>query len=275
MSNQKFRQIILLLVMVVVAFIFLYPLIIVFVNSVKPLKEIISNPLAFPTELSFGNYKAAWNNINILHVMKNTLIITVLSVTGIIVFASTMAYWSERFPTKISDIFVKMVISSMLIPFASLMIPLVQVMRVVHLNNTLLGAVVVYWGIGLAFAFFMTRGAVKGIPVELEEAAMIDGCGRIKIFFLVVVPLLKPTVLSIAVMDIFWIWNDFIVPLIMLNNEKNSTIQLAISRMFGMYSSRWDIALPTLAMTLVPVIIVFLLLQRKIMTGVVAGAVKG
>ena len=163
----------------------------------------------------------------------------------------------------------------MLIPFASLMLPLVQVMKVLGLNNSMFGTILTYWGIGLAFAFFMMQSAVKGLPVELEESARIDGCSRTRIFFSIIIPLLKPTIVSVVLMDMFWIWNDFMVPLIMMNNERLMTIQLSISRLFGQYASKWDIALPALVMTILPIVIVFILLQKKIMDGVIAGAVKG
>lgn len=127
----------------------------------------------------------------------------------------------------------------------------------------------------MAFAFFIIQSAVKGVPLELEEAGMIDGCTRTRIFFVIVLPLLKPAIITVAVMDMFWIWNDFIVPLITLNNMDQSTIQLAISRLFGQYSSKWDIALPALVMTLLPVLIVFVIFQKRIVGGVMAGAVKG
>ena len=148
-------------------------------------------------------------------------------------------------------------------------------MRFLHLNNSLFGGVLVYWGIGLAFAFFMMQSAVKSLPVELEEAAYIDGCSRIKTFFIIVLPMLRPTMISVILMDMFWVWNDFMVPLIMMNNERLMTIQLAISRLFGLYSSKWDIALPALVLTMLPIVVIFIVMQKKIMDGVIAGAVKG
>lgn len=121
----------------------------------------------------------------------------------------------------------------------------------------------------------MMRGAVKGLPYELEEAAKIDGCGPVKVFFKVVMPLLQPTMVTVFVMDIFWIWNDFIIPLILLDNGKLSTIQLAIKKLFSMYATKWDLALPGLMMSILPIVIVFVILQKKIINGIMAGAVKG
>lgn len=275
-KRYKAQQALIFTVVLLIALVFVYPLFLIAMNSVKPLAEILVSPLSFPKAAQAAmNYSKAIEEINILHVVKNTAILTVCSVAGITLFSAMTSYWCYRYPSKYSKVFETCVILSMLIPFASLMLPLVQVMKVFGINNSMFGTILTYWGIGLAFAFFMIQSAVKGLPLELEESARIDGCSRIKIFFSIVVPLLKPTMISVVLMDMFWIWNDFIVPLIMMNNERLMTIQLAISRLFGQYSSKWDIALPALVMTLIPIVVVFILLQKKIMDGVIAGAVKG
>lgn len=275
MRKHKASNIVLLIVMIVLALIFLCPLFIAGINSFKPLGEIISEPLKVPAQWLFSNYANAFAALEIPKVMANTAIITAASVAGIVIFAAMTAYWSERYPTVYSKVFEKLLILSMLIPFASIMIPLVQVMKVIHLNSTLQGTILTYWGVGLAFAYFMMRGAVKGLPYELEEAARIDGCGPVQVFFKVVMPLLQPTMVTVLVMDIFWVWNDFIIPLILLDSGKLSTIQLAIKKLFSMYATKWDLALPGLMMSILPIVIVFILLQKKIINGIMAGAVKG
>lgn len=275
-KRSRNQKILIFILVLVIAVAFVYPLFLIVMNSLKPLAEILMTPLMFPkAPQAFQNYQKAFEEISILHVMKNTAILTVCSVGGITVLATMTAYWTYRYPTKFSIVFEKVVVLSMLIPFAALMLPLVQVMKTIGINNSMPGTVLTYWGIGLAFAFFMMQSAVKGLPLELEESARIDGCSRTRIFFVIAVPLLRPTMVSVVLMDMFWIWNDFIVPLIMMNNERLMTIQLAISRLFGQYQSKWDIALPALVMTLIPIVVVFILLQKKIMDGVIAGAVKG
>lgn len=276
MKKERTTKIIIFLIVLAIAIVFVYPLFLIVMNSFKPLSEILINPLALPDKMQAAkNYSDAIGEIDILHVMTNTLILTVGSVAGIVVLATMSAYWTYRFKTRYAKFFETMVILSMLIPFASLMLPLVQVMHFIKLSNTMFGAILTYWGIGLAFAFFMIQSAVKAVPIELEESAMIDGCSRTRTFFVIVLPLLRPTILSVILMDMFWIWNDFIVPLILMNNQKLMTIQLAISRLFGQYASKWNIALPALTLTMLPIVIVFILLQKKIINGVVAGAVKG
>lgn len=273
--RKKFKNSILFFLMLFFALLFLYPLFIVLINSFKPLGDIIGTPLSLPKTFQFENYKNAWNTVEIPKVMINTTIITLLSVTGIVMIAAMTAYWSDRHPTWYTKIFSRLLIISMLIPFASLMIPLVQVIKFLGLNNSLQGAIVTYWGIGLPFAYFMMRGAVISLPIELEEAAYINGCGPVKVFWVIILPLLQPTMVSIFIMDIFWIWNDFMVPLILLDSGKLGTIQLAIKKLFSMYASKWDLALPALVMTIVPIVVVFVLLQKKIINGILSGAVKG
>ncbi|AHV97920.1 carbohydrate ABC transporter permease [Paenibacillus sabinae] len=275
MKKNPVSMLITFMVVLAGVLIFVAPLWIMVMNSFKPLNEIIAFPLRFPDEWSFDNYVKAWEEVNIPNIMKNTAIVSFSAVCGVIILATMTAYWAERHPTVYSRIFSSAILLSMLIPFATIMIPLVQVMKFMHLNNTIPGAVLAYWGIGLAFAFFMIRSGVKTLPYELEEAARIDGCGVIQVFVRIVFPLLSPVVFSVFVMDMFWVWNDFMIPLVLLNNQKLSTVQLAINRLFGMYNSRWDIALPALTMSMLPIIVIFILLQKKIVGGVMAGAVKG
>lgn len=266
---------ILFLIMFCMALLFLYPLFIVFINSFKSLGNIIASPLSLPKTIHFENYKNAWNIVEIQKVMVNSTIITLISDMGIVIISAMTAYWIERHPTIYAKTLSRLLIISMLLPFASLMIPLVQIIKFLGMNNTLQGAIVTYFGIGLPFAYFMMRGAVLSLPYELEEAALIDGCGQIKIFWNIVLPILQPTMVSIFVMDMFWIWNDFMVPLILLDSGELSTIQLAIKKLFSMYASKWDIALSALVMTITPIVIVFVLLQKKIISGILSGAVKG
>ena len=225
------QKMIIFVIVLMIALVFVYPLFLIVMNSVKPIAEILVTPLSLPKAVQASvNYAKAFEEINVLNVVKNTAVLTVCSVAGITLLASMTSYWTYRYPTKYSRILETIIILSMLIPFASLMLPLVQVMKTLGINNTMFGTVLTYWGIGLAFAFFMIQSAVKGLPLELEESARIDGCSRTRIFFSIVIPLLKPTMVSVVLMDMFWVWNDFMVPLIMMNNERLMTIQLAISR---------------------------------------------
>ena len=178
----------------------------------------MTKPLSWPDVFQIENYVKAFKEVNVLHVLKNTAVLTIGSVAGITLLAAMTAYWTFRYQTKYSKVFETFVILSMLIPFASLMLPLVQVMKVLGLNNSIFGTILTYWGIGLAFAFFIMHISVKGLPVELVESARIDGCSRTSIFFSIIIPLLNPTIFSVVLLDMFCLWHAFMVLLLILNN---------------------------------------------------------
>ena len=255
--------------------VFLYPLMIVFINSVKPIGEILSNPLSLPKTLQLKNFQEAWETADIGKLLTNSTILTVGSVTGVVILSSMSAYWCSRYVSSVTKTITTLLMLSMLIPFASLMIPLVKVTNFLHINNTVYGAVLVFCGVGLAFGFFMMQSAVKMVPIELEEAAKIDGCGPIRVFFCIVFPLVKNTMFSLIAMDLFWVWNDFMIPQTILNSTRYDTVQVGINKMFGMYSSKWDIALAALVITILPTMIAFFLLQKQILGSVTEGATKG
>lgn len=265
----------LLIIMILSALLFLFPFAIIVMNSIKPLSEIVKHPLSLPQIIQIENYANVFQYIDVPRVVANTAIICLFSLIGLLLFCSMAAFWCECFPTRFSNLYKKVLMVSMLVPFASLMIPLVKVMSSLHLNNTLYGVVITFWGIGQAFAFFIIDSSAQSIPPTLYEAATIDGANPVQMYFKIGLPLMKPSLISVFVMDLFWIWNDAQVSLILLNNQKLSTIQLAINRLFGAYASKWDIALPALVLTILPMLIVYLILQKQIIEGVSAGAVKG
>ena len=186
-----------------------------------------------------------------------------------------VAYWTVRHPSRYSRLFEKLLVCSLLIPFAAVMLSLVKTMSALHLTSSLWGGIITYSGMGIAFGTFMMIGAVKGIPLELEESAHLDGANVYQTFFLIVMPLLRPTLLSLFVLDLFWIWNDYIVALTLLNTSDLMTLQLAINKLFGLYSNQWDVALPAIVISILPILVINVIMQKKIVAGVAAGAVKG
>lgn len=255
--------------------IFIYPLTIVLLNAVKPIGEILADPLRLPAHLQLENFLRAWETASIGKLLKNSAVLTVFSVGGLVILSSMSAYWCCRYVNPVTKLLTNLLMVSMLIPFASLMIPLVKVTNVLRMNNTMYGAVIIFWGIGLAFGFFIMQSSVKLIPKELEEAAAIDGCGPIRTFFCIVFPLIKNAAFSLMAMDIFWVWNEFMIPQTMLNSSRYDTVQVGINKLFGMYSSKWDIALAALVITMIPPMITFLVLQKQILNSVLEGSTKG
>lgn len=259
----------------ILALLFFSPFALVILNSVKPQSQIMTDLLGLPTTVMWENYSNAWSSLNMSTVLTNTVVVSLGSVLIIILLAAMVAYWMVRHSTRYSRIFQKLLLGSLLIPFASVMLPLVKTMSTLGLNTSLWGGILTYVGIGLAFATFIMTGAVRAIPVEIEEAAMIDGCNVYQVFFKIVLPIVRPTFFSIFILDLFWIWNDYIVALIMFNNSGLHTVQLAINKLFGLHANQWDIALPAIVMSIMPILVINVLLQKKIIAGVAAGATKG
>lgn len=252
-----------------------FPMLLILINSFKSNGEILSDMLALPTGLSFGNYREAIAKMNFLLKFGNTVLVSVLSVAGIVLFASMAAYKVTRVKNRMSNVIYYGILFTMAIPFQVLMVPVVIVARSLHIVNTLYGMIFMYWGFLLPMAVFLYCGFIKGVPKDLEEAAMIDGCGQFRAFFYVVFPILKPITATVAIINILGVFNDFMLPLIMINSERLKTIQLSMSVFYGTYLNRWDLIMPALVLSILPALVFFLLFQKQIIKGMADGAVKG
>lgn len=259
----------------IAAFIFLYPLFLVLINSMKTFQEVVTDVVALPKKITFENYTKAFELMKYPNLFFNTLMVTVIGVSGIILVSSLAGYKLSRTKTKYSWLIFIICIAPMMIPFHSYMISLVKVAKMMHLINSTYGLGVIYWGLGAPLALFMYHGFVKTVPKEMDECALIDGCPPFKAYFRIIFPLLKPVTVSVIVLNMMWIWNDFLLPLLMLSgNQKSKTLQIAAYGFFGQYKIEWHYAMAGVLMTIIPPIIVFLLLQKHILKGMVAGAVK-
>ncbi|WP_416149919.1 carbohydrate ABC transporter permease [Salipaludibacillus sp. HK11] len=262
-------------ILFICAILFFVPFYFVIVNSFKGLDEVLTNTAALPQYITFENFIIVWGQLDFLRVIMNTIIITLFSNIGVIIISSMAAYWLVRKPSKFTSIIFILFVSSMVIPFQSIMIPIVQVMREIGLMNTHLGLIVTYIGLACSFSTFLFHGFIRSIPEEIEEAAMIDGCSRLAVFWRIIFPMLTPIISTVLILNTFWFWNDFQVQLVLLHSSELHTIQLAINSLFGEHVMRWELALPALMMGTLPAVIVFLFLQRYIIAGVSSGAVKG
>lgn len=261
-----------LLVLTIFLIYFLVPFLLVFLNTFKSNAELISNPLALPKKIDFTNYITAFKSMNFISAFFNTLVITVCSV-GLIVLISSMAAYI--FVRKNWNFLYYLMVASIFIPFQAIMIPLVTIYgSYLHLMNSKLTLIYLYLGFGVAFAVFLYHGFIKGIPVELEEAAMIDGCNRFQTFFTIIFHLLKPITITIIILDMLWIWNDFLLPILVLQDTANRTLQLSTYNFFGSYSVQYSLLMAGLVMTMIPAVIVYLLLQKHIIKGIMKGALK-
>ncbi len=276
MKAKKSGIIILEIVMVLAALVFLYPILLVFYNSLKSFSEVMSDVIALPKRLAFENYSYVWQYINYPRLFLNNLIVTVVGLVGIVLFSSVAAYKLSRTRTRYSWIIYLFCIVPMLIPFQTIMITVLKLAKSLHVSDSVWGLGIQYWGFFAPFAVFLYHGFIKTIPREVDESALVDGASSIRMFFEIIFPLLKSITSTLIVIDAMRIWNDFLLPLIMVNGSKTTkTLTLAIYTFIGEYITDWQYAMTAMVMAVLPSILFFIFMQKYIVKGVVAGAVKG
>ncbi len=257
---------------------YLVPFFLILINSFKSKKTIIRTPLMLvdPNGLSLSNYTSAFKQMEYMKAFTNSLIITVCSLVFIIFLSSLAAYYFAREDTKASKICFAAIVAAMVIPFQTLMIPLISIygakLGMLNKRETL---IYLYVGFGMGLAIFVYHSFIRtSIPRSLEEASIIDGCSKYQTFFYIVFPLLKPTTATLIVLDVLWLWNDYLLPSLILGKKALYTLPLSTYVFYGTYSNDLGKIMAGLILTILPVIIIYLILQKQIIDGVVAGAVK-
>jgi len=265
-------------VLLILSVLFLVPIIIVIINSFKSRIYISSQPLKLPnaeTFVALENYINGVTSSDFFSAFLRSLFITVVSVILIVLFASMAAWYIVRSNSKITKGIYYMLVFSMIVPFQMVMYTMTYVANRANLDNVF-GITFVYLGFGAGLSVFMLCGFIKSIPMEIEEAAMIDGASPIQAFFTVVFPMLKPTAITVAILNTMWIWNDYLLPYLVLGSDKKTipvAIQLAMQGAYG--STDYGGFMAMLVLAIVPIIIFYIFCQKYIIKGVVAGAVKG
>lgn len=262
----------------ILCLLYVFPIFVIVINAFKKKVYINDQPFSMPnaeTYTGFKNFMEAINKYKFIEAVGWTVFITVASVAVILLCTSMCAWYITRVKSKFSKIMYFLCVFSMVVPFQMVMFTLSLIANRMRLN-TPFGLIIVYLGFGAGLVVFMFCGFVKSIPVEIEEAAMIDGCTPLQTFFLVVLPIMKPTYISVGILETMWIWNDFLLPYLVLDVKKYRTISMAIQYMRGSYG-RVDMGaiMATLVMAVIPVIVFYLSCQKYIIKGVAAGAVKG
>lgn len=270
-SPRKISMFIIEVVMFLFASLFLFPGLMTLINSLKSHPEIIMNPFSLPTKLHLTNFINAWHETNFPVVLGNTFIITLGSTLGIILVSSMAAYALVRFKWKISWVIFLVFTFSMVVPFQAIMVPLFANAKNLNLLNVL-GIIPIYIGLGCPLAIFMYHGFIKGVPVEIEESAAIDGASMFRRFFQVVFPLLTPITATVAILNVLWIWNDFLLPLLIIPGQ---TLQLAQYKFIGQFRQDYALAMASLVLSASPIVLFYLVMQKYIIKGISAGAVKG
>lgn len=258
-----------------VGIVFVSPLYLVFVNSVKTVREIYLSPLGLPVEISWNNFGRVMEKIDFGQALKNSLFFVVFGVAGLLVICSMAAYRLARHRTRVNKFVYLLLVSSILVPFQTVMIPLIKIIASIGLYNTRIGVLLAYYGYGIPFAVFLFYGFLSSILREIEEAALIDGGSLFQVYRCIILPLLKPICVTVAVLDVLWIYNDFLLPFVLISDNELRTLPLVMYTFFTAYERPWDLAMASLTMVLTPAIIMFVILQKQITGGIVSGAVKG
>lgn len=276
--KMKAKDIPFIIILTVMAAMFIAPILLVIMNSFKAKNYLGTEPFAFPNAQSFvgfDNYIEGAQKIGFFPAFLTSVFITVFAVLLIVLCTSMCAWFIVRVKKWYSKLLYLLCAFSMIVPFQMVMYPMSQIAAQLHLNN-MVGIIFVYLGFGAGLAVFMFVGFVKSVPLEIEEAAMIDGCGALRTYFLVVLPILKPTAITVAILDAMWIWNDYLLPYLLLNATDTKTLPMAIQYLRGGYGSI-DMAnmMAMIVLSIIPIVVFYLICQKYIIKGIVAGAVKG
>lgn len=262
-------------IMILLALLFLSPFYFLLANSVKSFGEILSDAASWPQTFMWSNYTNAWKLARFSEAFRNSLIITIISVALISLFSAMAAYRMVRANNRFNQILLLLMVAAMVVPFQTIMIPILKVVNVLGINNSFTGLIISHLGLSIPMAIFLFHGFIKSVPLEIEEAATVDGCNPISAFFRIVLPLLKPMLMTIIVLNALGIWNDYLLPSLILQAPGLRTIPLATFSFFGQYTKQWDMALPALTIGIAPIVIFYLFMQRYIVEGIAAGSVKG
>jgi raffinose/stachyose/melibiose transport system permease protein len=257
---------------------YMTPFYLMFINSFKTRREIFANTTGLPDAWNFKNYLDAIKRMDMINSFTNSMIITVASVALIILFSSMAAWVLVRNQTKKSKIIFYLFTSGMIVPFQAVMLPLVKWMAKIQVGpfkmlGTHYGLIFMYIGFGVSMSIFLYHGFIKAIPKEVEEAATIDGCSKWQTYIKVILPLLKPTTVTVAVLNSIWVWNDFLLPFLTVNGKIN-TIPLAMNNFFGAFSKQWELAMAALILAIIPIVVFYFFIQKQIIAGIVQGSIK-
>lgn len=278
-NKRKLANIVAMVGLIVIFIVYMFPFLMVVINSLKQKRDIIKSPFSWLFTikgLSFDNFEKAFTQMDFLNAFKNSLIVTVSSTVLVTVLAAMLAYYIVRHNNKISKLTFALMVASMIIPFQAIMIPLVSIYGgTLNVLNHRITLIFMHTGFSMAMSVFMFHGFIKGnVPIALEEAACIDGCTHTRTFFQIVLPLLKPIISTMVILNALAFWNDFLLPSLVLTDKKLLTLPLSTYSFYGTYSADYGTIMAGLLLCVLPILILYVVLQKQIIGGVVAGAVK-
>jgi len=277
--KEKTIDRILFVILLVLLIIFLFPIAFIVINSLKGKFFISDSPFSLPDAKTFvglENYSTGLEKTGFFVAIGWSFFITILSVGVIVLFSAMTAYYLTRVKNKLTQIIYYLFVFSMIVPFQMVMFPTIKVADTLHLNNPV-GMIFLYLGFGSGLSVFMFSGFIKSIPIEIEEASMIDGCSPIKHFFYIIFPILKPTAITVAILNAMWVWNDYLLPYLVMGVSTNyKTVPVVVQMLVGSNGNRdMGAMMAMLVLGIVPIIVFYLSVQKHIIKGVAAGAVKG
>lgn len=278
-SRKKIINALMMTGLIVIFIAYMFPFVMVVINSLKQKRDIIKSPFSWLFTikgLSFDNFVKAFTQMDFLNAFKNSLLVTVSATALVTLLAAMLAYYIVRHKNWISHMTFALMVASMIIPFQAIMIPLVSIYGgTLNILNHRLTLIFMHTGFSMAMSVFMFHGFLNGnIPIALEEAAYIDGCTHSQTFFKIVFPLLKPIISTMVILNALAFWNDFLLPSLVLTDKKLLTLPLSTYSFYGTYSADYGTIMAGLLLCVIPILVLYMALQKQIINGVVAGAVK-
>ena len=278
-NKRKLANALAMIGLIIVFIAYMFPFLMVVINSLKEKRDIIKSPFSWLFTikgLSFDNFEKAFTQVDFLNAFKNSLIVTVSATVLVTILAAMLAYYIVRHNNAVSKLTFALMVASMIIPFQAIMIPLVSIYGgTLNILNHRLTLIFMHTGFSMAMSVFMFHGFIRGnVPIALEEAACIDGCTRSQTFFKIVLPLLKPIISTMVILNSMAFWNDFLLPSLVLTDTELLTLPLSTYSFYGTYSADYGTIMAGLLLCVIPIMILYVALQKQIIGGVVAGAVK-
>ena len=274
LNKKKWSSAVWQLLLVLFTLVFLSPLIYMVLNSFKPYSQMLKDPWGLPQTLFLDNYIRAFRQMKFFQSLYNSAVITIASVFLIVVLGGLAAYPITRFDNRLTRFLSVYFLIGYMVPTQVLIVQIFSVMKKMHLINTKTGLILVY-AAGVSFAVFMYQGFIRSMPVDMEESALIDGARPWQMFWKVVFPLLKPASATLIIFQTMWIWNDFVLSSLFLSSRKNLTLLLELHQCIGEFSLDWSVMLAIMCIVMLPMLVFYLLMQKQIIAGMTAGAVKG
>ncbi len=272
---KKRKTILLAAIVWLLALIFASPLLLVLINSFKTKGEIMTSAISLPSSLYLGNFVQIMTESNFLSSFFCSVFVVAVTTSLTVLVAAVTGYALARWNSRLCRILILVIMSTLFVPFQVYMVALIVVVRNLHLVNNIIGLILVYLALGMPVPIFLCRSYCVGMSREIEESAIIDGASRGKMVFAIVLPLMKPILATVAVLNALWVWGEFLVAFLVYGNGKPMTLPLSQRYFFGTYTNQWNLILANFLISSIPIILFYIIMQKHIIKGIAAGAIKG